>query len=218
MNSKFKWILVLCGLVVLIGGAYVAYDKLAPMMEEMKLRDEASAASEESSDSPVIEDSAVEDSVTEESVVEEATVEDSGDVLMAADFPLYDAEGNSVQFLDLIDKPTILNFWASTCGPCKSEMPHFQKAYETYGDEYNFIFVNYLGFYGETEEDALAYLADNGYTFATYFDHDQVGAYTYGIYSIPTTAFFSADGEFLGGVQGAMSEAALEYYIAEYFG
>ena len=97
-------------------------------------------------------------------------------------------------------------------------MPHFQKAYETYGDEYNFIFVNYLGFYGETEEDALAYLADNGYTFSTYFDHDQVGAYTYGIYSIPTTAFFSADGEFLGGVQGAMSEAALEYYIAEYFG
>ena len=36
MNSKFKWILVLCGLVLLIGGAYVAYDKLAPMMEEMK--------------------------------------------------------------------------------------------------------------------------------------------------------------------------------------
>ena len=181
MNSKLKWILILCGLVILIGGAYVAYDKLAPMMEEMKLREEGNIVTEESS----VTNLEVDDSNTASSA------EDSADVLMAADFPLYDAEGNSVQFLDLIDKPTILNFWASTCGPCKSEMPHFQKAYETYGDEYNFIFVNYLGFYGETEEDALAYLADNGYTFPTYFDHDQVGAYTYGIYSIPTTAFIS---------------------------
>lgn len=208
MNSKLKWILILFGLVLLIGGAYVAYDKLAPMMEEMKLRDEGSIIIEESSAADLDEDAA--DTTS--------SAEDSGDVLMAADFPLYDAEGNSVQFLDLIDKPTILNFWASTCGPCKSEMPHFQEAYETYGDEYNFIFVNYLGFYGETEEDALEYLADNGYTFPTYFDHDQVGAYTYGIYSIPTTAFISADGEFLGGVQGAMSEAALKYYIEEFFG
>ena len=108
------------------------------------MRDEASAAFEESSASPVIEDSAVEDSVTEEAVVEEATVEDSGDVLMAADFPLYDAEGNSVQFLDLIDKPTILNFWASTCNPCASEMPHFQAVYEELGDEYNFVFINFF--------------------------------------------------------------------------
>ena len=201
MNSKIKWILILCALIILIGGAYIAYEQLAPMLEEMKLREaETSEITENRS----------------ETAVEE--VADESSKLMAVDFPLYDAEGNSFRFLDLIDRPTIVNFWSSNCAPCRSEMPHFQKAYEAYSDEYHFIFVNYLGFYGETEEDALAFLADEGYTFPTYFDHDQVGAYTYGISSIPTTAFFTADGEFLGGIQGAMSEAALEYYIQEYFG
>ena len=70
----------------------------------------------------------------------------------------------------------------------------------------------------ETVETASGYIAQMGYTFPVLFDQDYDGAIKYSIYSIPTTAFFSADGEFLGGVQGAMSEAALEYYIAEYFG
>ncbi len=212
MNSKLKWILILCALLILIGGAYVAYDKLVPMVDDMRGRESISesAIGKPDESSP---ESAADDSISADSAAEE-----SSDVLMAADFPLYDADGNSVQFLDLIDKPTILNFWASTCSPCRSEMPHFQKAYEELSDEYNFVFVNYLGFYGETKEDALEYLSDNGYTFTTYFDHNLVGVYTYGIYSIPTTAFISADGEFLGGVQGVMREGVLEYYIEKYFG
>ena len=205
MNSKLKWILVLCGLVILIGAAYMAYDKLAPMVEDMRTAELTGGAdSEENASSDVADESTAN--------------EESSEIVMAVDFIMYDAEGNAVHLFDLLDKPIIMNFWASTCGPCQSEMPHFQKAYEEYSDEYNFVFVNYLGFYGETEEDALEYLADIGFTFPTYFDRNQVGAYAYGIYSIPCTAFISTEGEFLGGVQGAMSEDALEYYIEEFLG
>ena len=215
MSAKLKWILVLCSLVILVGAAYVAYDRLAPMVNDLRtdslsdadLSADTSDGSAESS-VPAAAESSASDSISEE----------SESVTMSPDFTLYDAEGNAVQFLDLIDKPTILNFWASTCGPCKSEMSHFQAAYDELGDQYNFIFVNYIDFYGETAADALDYLADNGYTFSTYFDTDHEGAGAYGIYSIPTTVFLSADGAILGGVQGAMSEEVLAYYIEKFFG
>lgn len=203
MNSKLKWILILCGLVILIGGAYLAYDKLAPMVEDMRGREESGASAETSADEEVTTDSDTEESTTK---------------LTAPNVALYDAEGNSVALLDLIDKPTILNFWASTCNPCASEMPHFQAVYEDLGDEYNFIFINYVGFYGETEESALDFLAGNGYTFTTYFDRNQAASYAFGVYSIPSTAFISAEGEFLGGILGAMSEENLRDCIEDYFG
>lgn len=199
MNSKLKWILILCGLVILIGGAYIAYDKLAPMVEDMRGREENKVASE----------------VSDETLTE---TDESANKPTVPPVALYDAEGNSVSLPDLIDKPTILNFWASTCNPCASEMPHFQAVYEELGDEYNFIFINYLGFYGETEESAQKFLEANGYTFTTYFDRNQSAAYAFGVSSIPTTAFISADGEFLGGILGAMNEDALRNCIKEYFG
>ena len=196
MNSKLKWILILCGLVILIVGAYVAYDRLAPLVEDMR-------TGEVSSPADTKDDEAAEASST---------------AFMVPRVALYDAEGNSVSLPDLIDKPTILNFWASTCNPCASEMPHFQAVYEELGDEYNFVFINYVGFYGETEESALDFLEANGYTFTTYFDRNQSAAYAFGISSIPCTAFIAADGEFLGGILGAMNEAALRSCIEEYFG
>ena len=197
MNSKLKWILILCGLVILIVGAYVAYDRLAPLVEDMRTGEVGSPADTKDGDE---------------------AAEASSTAFMVPRVALYDAEGNSVSLPDLIDKPTILNFWASTCNPCASEMPHFQAVYEELGDEYNFVFINYVGFYGETEETALDFLEANGYTFTTYFDRNQSAAYAFGISSIPCTAFIAADGEFLGGILGAMNEDALRNCIEEYFG
>ena len=120
MNSKLKWILILCGLVILIGGAYVAYDRLAPLVEDMRTGEVSSPADTKDGDE---------------------AAEASSTAFMVPRVALYDAEGNSVSLPDLIDKPTILNFWASTCNPCASEMPHFQAVYEELGDEYNFVFI-----------------------------------------------------------------------------
>ena len=58
---------------------------------------------------------------------------------LAPDFTVTDAEGNEVKLSDFRGKGVVLNFWASWCGPCKSEMPHFQKAYEEYGEDVTFL-------------------------------------------------------------------------------
>lgn len=128
----------------------------------------------------------------------------------APDFTVYTAAGDEVHLSDFVGKPVILNFWASWCGPCKSEMPLFQEMYDTYGEEITFMVVNLTDGYSETVETAQAYIDEAGYTFPVYFDTEQDAAYTYYVMSIPTTYFIDAEGNLIAYGQGALSEESFK--------
>ena len=136
----------------------------------------------------------------------------------APDFTVTDAAGNEVKLSDFRGKGVVLNFWASWCGPCKSEMPHFQEAYETYGEDLHFLMVNMSTAFGDTQADAEKLLADNGYTFPVYFDTGAQCAYGYGISGIPVTIFIDKDGNLVSSKTGMISLPDLERRILTILG
>ena len=60
----------------------------------------------------------------------------------APDFTVFDADGNAVKLSDYRGKPVILNFWSTTCPPCRQEMPDLDSAFDKYGKEIQFLIVN----------------------------------------------------------------------------
>ncbi len=143
----------------------------------------------------------------------EAAVEGEGESAPqpAPDFTVYDADGNEITLSSLMDgKPTVLNFWASWCGPCRSEMPHIQEAYERLGGEVSFVIINMTDGQRETQESAEEYMAESGWTFPIYFDSDYDAAMTYGAYSLPQTYFIDAEGHLIAAARGSMSAEVLQ--------
>lgn len=103
----------------------------------------------------------------------------------------------------------MLNFWASWCGPCQSEMPDFHEKYQELGDEIHFLMVKMTGG-RETLSSAKAFISEKGYTFPVFYDKDSDAASTYGVYSLPTTYFIDAEGCAIAQATGAIDEDTLQ--------
>ena len=131
----------------------------------------------------------------------------------APDFTMYDIDGNAVKLSDFRGKPVILNFWASWCGPCKSEMPDLEKAWQAHGQEVEFLIVNLTDGSSETVETASAYIGSQGYSFPVYYDVNMEGAAAYGIYAIPMTYFIDGEGTVRAIQEGMIQAEVLESNI-----
>ena len=127
---------------------------------------------------------------------------------------MVDENGEEYQLSDFKGKPVVLNFWASWCGPCKSEMPDFEKAYQKYKDEISFLMVNLTDGSRETVEKASAHVKEQGYSFPVYYDTMSEAAMTYGVYSIPTSYFIDKEGNIIAHAQGAIDKENLEKGIS----
>lgn len=128
----------------------------------------------------------------------------------AIDFTVYDVDGNEVHLSDYIGKPIVLNFWASWCGPCQSEMPDFNEVHEDLGDEIQFLMINATDGARETVEKASKFVSDRGYTFPVFYDSDAEAVMTYGAYGLPTTFFIDAEGYIVAQARGAINKDTLQ--------
>ncbi len=129
----------------------------------------------------------------------------------APDFTVVDAEGNEVKLSDFLGQPVVLNFWASWCFPCLAELVHFDKKYQEYGDQIQFLMVNCTTY--DTKEEADAVINNRGYVFPVFYDIQGSGASAYQVSSIPVTYFIDAEGYIMKKYVGSMAEKDLQWYI-----
>jgi len=169
-----------------------------------------SSETSETSESSAAQESSQGSQAAEESSADSSEANSTEEVYdTAPDFQMQDMNGNTVKLSDYFGKPIVLNFWATWCGPCQMEMPHFNEAYQLYGDEVTFLIVNLTDGSRDTVESATSFIEEQGYSFPIFFDVEYDGVYAYGINSIPTTYFLDEHGVIVDSQIGTLTYDSL---------
>ncbi|MUK88386.1 redoxin domain-containing protein [Ornithinibacillus sp. L9] len=129
---------------------------------------------------------------------------------IAPDFELTTLEGETVKLSDFRGEPVMINFWASWCGPCRSEMPDMQKFYQE--KDITILAVNLT----DTElrkKDVTTFVEEYDLSFPILMDEKSEVSDLYRIQPIPTSFLIDADGRVHNVAFGALS---YEQMIQEY--
>ncbi len=102
----------------------------------------------------------------------------------------------------ILGKPTIMNFWYSTCPPCVAEIPGFNKIVEKYGDK-----VNYLAFGNENQYEIEEFLMDQSWSFIHIPNSENIkrNTFRFGL-GYPTTVVLNAKAEIIEIFAGGLTD------------
>lgn len=133
--------------------------------------------------------------------------------MVAPAFSVKSLEGRTVRLSDLRNKPVVLDFWATWCGPCRMSMPHLdamQTRYAKQGLTVIGLSVDEAG-----PAPVKRYVQKAGLRFTLAMANDDV-LEAYGpIRSIPTTFFINRKGEVVRRVVGYVDGETMEGYVQE---
>lgn len=107
----------------------------------------------------------------------------------------------------------IVNFFASWCVPCVTEMPDFERFWNEHGAQ-----VAVLGLAANDRlEDAIATVAERGVTYPTGLDEGELFI-DFGGLGMPTTVFVSPEGQILETHSGLLTLEDITNRAEEHFG
>lgn len=106
-----------------------------------------------------------------------------------------DLNGNPMKLEDFAGKPVFLNFWATWCGPCVSEMKSIEAASKQFEGK-----ITFLALSSEPTKTIQGYLKNNPFTFK--FAHLDVSYLDVYVAALPTTWLLNAKGEIVATERG----------------
>ncbi|WP_188110688.1 TlpA family protein disulfide reductase [Aeromicrobium ginsengisoli] len=99
--------------------------------------------------------------------------------------------GSPVRLSGLSGTPTIINFWASWCAPCREELPLLAEVHQKYGDKVRVVGVDFA----DAAPDAAVELAErSGVTYPLLSDPDSTTKAPLKVIGLPQTVFVDAQG------------------------
>ncbi|HEY5103623.1 MAG TPA: TlpA disulfide reductase family protein [Acidimicrobiales bacterium] len=111
-------------------------------------------------------------------------------------------------------QPLVINFWASWCVPCRTEMPLLEKAYRSEGGKVAFLGVDT----NDSPGAARSFLMRVHVAYPVTSDPNGSLAGKYGLFGLPTTIFISSNGKVVGRHIGQFYANTLKAALREAFG
>jgi thiol-disulfide isomerase/thioredoxin len=105
-------------------------------------------------------------------------------------------------------KVVVINFWATWCGPCKKEIPAFNRVYAQYKDR-GVVFLGVLSDNTVDSNGVLNFMSDNEFTYPVVMGDQTVQAAYHFPNALPTTFIYDRNGWIVDEHKGPLSEADL---------
>ena len=121
--------------------------------------------------------------------------------MQAEDFQLADLDGKTQSLSQYRGKIVLVNFWATWCKPCTTEMPAMQAIYDKLRNKgFVVLAVN------ELEDDAKVreHIKQYGHTFPVLMDHDNKVANQFGVFGLPVSVFIDQEGRVQEYIKGGL--------------
>ena len=122
-------------------------------------------------------------------------------------------DNKTIDSITLIGKPLILNFWYSTCEPCRREMPVLATSAVTHSSTVRFVGVNM----NDSIETAQNFAKKYNVLYDIMFDPSGSFIGALGIGTAPMTLFVDAQGVIVDQVAGEITADKLESLITKWF-
>ncbi len=123
-------------------------------------------------------------------------------------------DGSEGTLADFAGTPTVINFWASWCPPCITEMPAFEAVHIELTPQ-----VAFLGFnVGDDPGEARELAERTGVTYPLAEDPDSTIFQNFGGFGMPTTVFVDRQGMIVHMISSRLRAQDLRGLIAEHLG
>jgi len=111
--------------------------------------------------------------------------------MQAEDFRLIDLEGQTQTLAQHRGKIVLVNFWATWCKPCTTEMPAMQNTFDKLRDKgFVVLAINEL----ENDAKVREHIKQYGHTFPVLMDRDNKVANQFGVFGLPVSVFIDEKG------------------------
>ena len=123
----------------------------------------------------------------------------------AFDLAALDDPAGHVSLASYAGKPVIVNFFASWCGPCRTETPLLAQYYSSHHDAVHMIGVDA----NDSRTAALAFTKKYGVSYPVGSDPAATTAGAYGVVAMPQTYFLNAQHKVVDHVYGKVTAGSL---------
>ena len=123
-------------------------------------------------------------------------------------------DGTEVPLRSIEGRPTLINFFASTCVPCVTEMPDLEQAHQALGDR-----VQFLGLAVQDRIAASKELVERtGVTYRTARDPDALILQLFNGVNLPYTVLVDGEGHVVATHAGQLTTSEVESLISDKLG